>query len=102
MPASLYRLAGKSHMLEHTQVQTAGEVVSAVEAVEEVVTTNVTNESDATVDTGSSGPTDSPPSWDPTWTKTRLLEFAVSIGLNVTATNTKVEIIQALESSSSS
>jgi len=38
------------------------------------------------------------PAWEPTWTKTKLLEYAQSKGLDLTVMNTKAEIVAALTS----
>ena len=94
MAASLYRLAGKPHYTEQTQIQTVDETTNVTVAApeqEQVEESQAKNEADESVV--------AVPSWDPAWTKTRLLEFAVSIGLEVSPTNTKAEIISALQAS---
>ena len=96
MPASLYRMAGKPHFTELTQEQAVDETKPVEDSVAEVELTEVTQQppdSPAESETAAS----STPTWDPAWTKTRLLEVALSLGLNVASTNTKVEIIAALE-----
>ena len=102
MPASLYRLVNKPH---HTEI-----VVAPNQAPEEVMVTQVEEtvaavvesdvqiqdvqdpQPDVAIDTAEPDSR----SWDPSWTKTKLLEFALGIGLDVSSTNTKTEIISAL------
>jgi hypothetical protein len=101
MPASLYRLASKPHHaetpavsnqsiqeIEPTQLPDSIAIVEAEPQAQEAPLPQ-SAESDAPAETGVV-------SWDPNWTKTKLLDFALSLGLNVTSTNTKTEIISAL------
>lgn len=102
MPASLYRMAGKPHFAEGPRVDPEALVLSAngpdVVAVseevilkEEIVASPIKSEK---VD----GPaTFSPmPNWDPGWSKSQLLAVATKLNLEMSITNTKIEIISAL------
>jgi hypothetical protein len=42
------------------------------------------------------------PTWEPTWSKTQLLAVAIQLGLSVTSSSTKNEIIAALTAATSS
>ena len=105
MPASLYRLANKPH---HTEIpvvnnRTAQEI-EATHIVSNVTTTegeSQSHEPQIVQDVSANDPSDptaeaSVASWDPGWTKTKLLDFALSLGLSVSSTSTKTEIINAL------
>ncbi len=121
MPASLYRLAGKPHHAEVSAVQpvqeagTAGESINAVDAQPasaqvnsvEAATIESFEENNAIVSQEMQTPEPTPEptveptpqaTWDVSWTKTQLLQLANEFGLNVTSTNTKTEILAALES----
>jgi len=121
MPASLYRLAGKPHPAEVSTAQpvqearAAEESISAVDArptsaqvnsVEaEVIESFEENNAIVSQETQAPEPVPEPAvkttpqvTWDVGWTKTQLLGVANELGLNVTSTNTKTEILAALES----
>jgi hypothetical protein len=116
MPASLYRLAGKSHHSEvSTQLQqdvSSEAVVAHVEqaqvvepelVVEQTVADSnhvddVESQTVETVETAEEVASQAQPTWEPTWTKSQLFDFAAARGLPVTATNTKSEIIALLNS----
>jgi len=121
MPASLYRLAGRPHPAEVSTAQpvqearAAEESISAVDArptsaqvnsVEaEVIESFEENNVIVSQETQTPEPTPEPTveptpqaTWDASWTKTQLLVVANELGLNVTSTNTKTEILAALES----
>jgi len=123
MPASLYRLAGKPHPAEVSTAQpiqearAAEESISAVDArptsaqvnsVEaEVIESFEENNVIVSQETQTPEPVPVPEpavkptlqaTWDASWTKTQLLGVANELGLNVTSTNTKTEILAALES----
>ncbi len=111
MPASLYRLANKPH---HSEVPAQAEnVQEAVEpAVEQtqVTATELVNEQPTegketvvndvsepeVVDQQSSETTVSRPVWESSWTRSQLFQVANSLGLPVTSTSTKSEIIALL------
>ena len=113
MPASLYRLAGKSHHSEvssQPQQDVSHEVIVAhVEqaqviepelVVEQTVddSNHVDDVESQTVETAEEIAVPVQPTWEPTWTKSQLFDFAVAQGLPVTAANTKSEIIALLNS----
>lgn len=113
MPASLYRLAGKLHHSEVSskpQRDDLPEVVAAhVEqaqviepelVVEQTVddSNHVDDVESQAVETSEEPSAPVQPTWEPTWTKSQLFEFAVSQGLPVTVANTKSEIIALLNS----
>ena len=103
MPASLYRLANKSHHAENVEIvkQAAPEIedVQVVDSADTVPegTLQVQTSQDSQLDADANANVEPvTPNWDPNWTKTKLLDFALSLGLNVTSTNTKTEIVNAL------
>ena len=121
MPASLYRLAGRPHPAEVStaqpvqearaaegsinavEAQTASAQVNPVEA--EVIESFEENNAIVSQETQTPEPTPEPTvestpqaTWDVSWTKTQLLQLANEFGLNVTSTNTKTEILAAIES----
>jgi hypothetical protein len=110
MPASLYRLANKPHYTEahestnnvvaelNTQPVTVEEPVSAVS--EELAVEPA--KSDDPPSTPEPVSVSQAPAWDPGWTKTQLLEVATRLGLEVTSSNSKVQIIEALTAATSS
>jgi len=115
MPASLYRLAGKPHFAEvSTDDQATQEIVEApVEQapieIKELVTEVVESVPVQTDTTPAPEPIDANVvetapvvSWDPTWTKAQLTEAAVSMGLTVSPTSTKADIIALLTAASKS
>jgi hypothetical protein len=101
MPASLYRLAGRPHPAEVSTAQPASAQVNSVEAeaIESFEENNaiVLQEIQASEPAPVVQPTPQA-TWDVGWTKTQLLVVANELGLNVTSTNTKTEILAALES----
>ena len=116
MPASLYRLSGKPHHSEvssQPQQDVSHEVIVAhVEqaqviepelVVEQTVddsnrVDDVESQTAEAVETAEEVTPPAQPTWEPTWTKSQLFDFAVARGLPVTATNTKSEIIALLNS----
>jgi len=109
MPASLYRLAGRPHPAEVSTAQPVQEAraaegsINAVEA--EVIESFEENNAIVSQETQAPEPVPEPAvkttpqvTWDASWTKTQLLVVANELGLNVTSTNTKTEILAALES----
>lgn len=103
MPASLYRLAGKPHPAEVSTAQPAPAQVNSAEA--EVIESFEENNPIVSQETQAPEPVPEPAvkptpqaTWDVGWSKTQLLGVANELGLNVTSTNTKTEIIAALES----
>lgn len=131
MPASLYRLVGKPH---HTEVsEVSSEPVEANEAVqsavvepvasvgivneshvestidvsptetlqEETASDQTTSQSDEATDSATSVEQSQVVTWDPSWSKTQLLEVALQLNLEVTSLNTKTQIIQALTAATS-
>ena len=105
MPASLYRLAGRPHPAEVSTAQPVQEArdpegsINAVEA--EVIESFEENNAIVSQETQTPEPavkTTPQVTWDASWTKTQLLVVANELGLNVTSTNTKTEILAALES----
>ena len=110
MPASLYKLANKPHHAETPTVvdqknleietfQTVDAANTVVEGESQAQELNAPQSSE--VGTTSTTAELEIPSWDPNWTKTKLLDFALSLGLSVTSTNTKNEIISALTAATS-
>lgn len=102
MPASLYRLANKPHHSETAATYDSAPVEALAIRAEEVAAAVVESElpaqetPGAQVDVADDNVVPAAPSWDPSWTKTKLLDLALSLGLNVSSTSTKTEIISAL------
>lgn len=130
MPASLYRLVGRQHHTEVTEqsnqilnqpevgdsspetvkVETPADVVTAespttvenieVEPAVEAPVEKLDNTS-AQISEELNVVKPAIPAWDPTWSKSQLLDVASKLGLNITALNTKAQIIDALTAASS-
>lgn len=115
MPASLYRLVNRPHHSEPT----ATPEQKVEQRVEQNVDESLSNQSDtASViaiedesqkietpvvqsDSSDASPKPATQSWDPTWAKTKLFDFAIQLGLNVTPISTKAEIVSALTAATS-
>ena len=102
MPASLYRMAGRPHFAEapHTEPEAlvssanGSDVVAVSEEViqkEEIVDPPI--ESEKVDEPATFSPM---PNWDPGWSKSQLLAVATKLNLEMSITNTKIEIISAL------
>jgi len=104
MPASLYRLVGKPH---HAEIEQSQDTVAEPQVHEVTpVESPVVADPEPTVQDQTSVPSEETSSpvtvtWDPSWTKAKLLEAAASLGLPVTSINTRAEIIEALTAATS-
>ena len=104
MPATLYRLASKPHYTEVAVTPAPPPEEVLPPRIEEVAAAVVESEPQIQetqapqVDVADNNEDPVIPSWDPSWTKTKLLEFALSLGLDVSSTSTKTEIVNALTS----
>ena len=117
MPASLYRLAGKPHHAEIPAVYPSQDGVAEASSnvaeqqvpvatpapVVEAIPIEMVKESVAVIDQPAPQPVEPEPAtskaaWDSSWTKTQLLQVANEMGLSLSITSTKADIIAALES----
>lgn len=113
MPASLYRLAGRPHhadasnipVVDQTSVDVEAKNVDAVyqQPVQEASINfeqhdQIAVESSESVDQLEKESEASPVSvtWDPSWSKAQLLNVALQLNLNVTSANTRSQIVEAL------
>lgn len=103
MPASVYRMAGRPHYTETPTAAPSPEpVAEEITALQEKVETTPAEASVETTQTAEPASASvSYPTWDPSWTKTKLLEVATSLNLTVTIDNTKAQIIAALTEATS-
>jgi hypothetical protein len=100
-PEPTEMLASFAAQVEEPAVDVVEEAQEIPHVVETVDNETTTAESEPEVeDVVVSAP--EVPTWEPTWSKTQLLAVAIQLGLSVTSSSTKNEIIAALTAATSS